>query len=138
MSVFRFCLGNLVQLRSLASLNQEQWIRICQIQQECRVHVSNEPISSESCLKKSKYLEETNFRGKKISYLDFFKIFTSWGGGGNKFESEEKIENLVIDPPTIREGRVIHRALLTIVQYKNQPNYYRVLYTKLFFGGNIA
>ena len=36
-----------------------------------------------------------------------FKISVNWGAGGaNKSKWVEKIENLVIDPPTIIDGRV--------------------------------
>ena len=34
------------------------------------------------------------------------KISLNWGEGANKLKWAEKIENSVIDPPIIKEGRV--------------------------------
>ena len=54
---------------------------------------------------------------------DFFKIFTNLGGG-NKLKSEEKNKNLVIDPPIIKEGRVLslEKVFMIVIFYtQNLP-----------------
>ena len=45
----------------------------------------------------------------KWERVDISKISVNWGvgGGANRLKWTEKIENLVIDPPTIRKGRVL-------------------------------
>ena len=55
--------------------------------------------------------------------IDFFKIFTNLGGG-NKLKSEEKNQNLVINLPTIKEGRVLslEKVFMIVIFYtQNLP-----------------